>query len=211
MHQPQGFTWSLASVNWEPTSVVFSFHARLAESGFSWCIEIKVINQFFLGQLLQVPYSKVAISPMPSIFLCFFALVNSCIGLFIISLTVEVVQASHPSSNSYHLLVWVQYFTPSLSELNNLSSFCRLWHAQQVVRQIRHAQNFMQLMQLNVFAFRGFSFMIATKNKEGVWANRAAKYEKYVAGKCTRARAPLARKYTNRILESQDGTTSIKY
>ena len=27
MHQPQGFTWSLASVNWEPTSVVFSFHA----------------------------------------------------------------------------------------------------------------------------------------------------------------------------------------
>ena len=33
----------------------------------------------------------------------------------------------------------------------------------------------------------------------------------YVAGKCTRAHAPLARKYTNRILESQDGTTSIKY
>ena len=34
--------------------------------------------------------------------------------------------------------------------------------------------------------------------------------KKYVAGKCTRTRAPLARKYTNRILESQeDGTTSI--
>ena len=32
-----------------------------------------------------------------------------------------------------------------------------------------------------------------------------------MAGKCTRTRAPLARKYTNRILESQDGTTSIKY
>ena len=32
-----------------------------------------------------------------------------------------------------------------------------------------------------------------------------------MAGKCTRARAPLARKYTNRILESQDGKTSIKY
>ena len=35
--------------------------------------------------------------------------------------------------------------------------------------------------------------------------------KKYVAGKCTLARAPLARKDTNRILESQDGTTSIKY
>ena len=33
---------------------------------------------------------------------------------------------------------------------------------------------------------------------------------KYVAGKYTRARAPLARKYTNRIFESKDGTTSMK-
>ena len=36
------------------------------------------------------------------------------------------------------------------------------------------------------------------------------KYKKYVAGKYTRARAPLARKYTNRIFESKDGTTSVK-
>ena len=36
------------------------------------------------------------------------------------------------------------------------------------------------------------------------------KYKKYVAGKYTRARAPLARKYTNRIFESKDGTTSMK-
>ena len=48
------------------------------------------------------------------------------------------------------------------------------------------------------------------KNKEGVRAIRATKNKKYVAGKYTRARAPLARKNTNRIFESKDGTTSMK-
>ena len=54
--------------------------------------------------------------------------------------------------------------------------------------------------------------MIFTKNKEGVRAIRAMKYKKYVAGKYTRARAPLVRKYmhTNRIFESKYGTTSMK-
>ena len=52
--------------------------------------------------------------------------------------------------------------------------------------------------------------MIFTKNKEGVRAIRAMKYKKYVAGKYTRARAPLAWKYTNRIFQSKDGTTSMK-
>ena len=52
--------------------------------------------------------------------------------------------------------------------------------------------------------------MIFTKNKEGVRAIRAIEYKKYVAGKYTRARAPLARKYTNRIFESKDGLTSMK-
>ena len=52
--------------------------------------------------------------------------------------------------------------------------------------------------------------MIFTKNKEGVRAIRVMKYKKYVAGKYTRARAPLARKYTNRIFESKDGTKSMK-
>ena len=52
--------------------------------------------------------------------------------------------------------------------------------------------------------------MIFTKYKEGVCAIRAIKYKKYVAGKYTRARAPLARGYTNRIFESKDGTTSMK-
>ena len=54
-----------------------------------------------------------------------------------------------------------------------------------------------------MFAFWGFFLSwYSQKHKEGVWANRATKYKKYVAGKCTRARAPLARKYTIRILES---------
>ena len=53
--------------------------------------------------------------------------------------------------------------------------------------------------------------MIFTKkNKEGVRAIRAIKYKKYVAGKYTRARAPYARKNTNRIFESNDGTTIMK-
>ena len=38
--------------------------------------------------------------------------------------------------------------------------------------------------------------MISTKYKEGVRAIRAIKYKKYVAGKYTPARAPLAREYT---------------
>ena len=46
--------------------------------------------------------------------------------------------------------------------------------------------------------------MIFTKNKEGVRAIRAMKYKKYLAGKYTRARAPLARKQTNRIFTTSD-------
>ena len=52
--------------------------------------------------------------------------------------------------------------------------------------------------------------MIFIKNKEGVRVIRGIKDKKYVAGKYTCARAPLARKYTNRIFESKDGTTSMK-
>ena len=36
------------------------------------------------------------------------------------------------------------------------------------------------------------------------------KFKKYVTGTYTRARAPLARKYTDRIFESKDGTTTMK-
>ena len=50
--------------------------------------------------------------------------------------------------------------------------------------------------------------MIFTKNKEGVRVIRVIKHKKYAAGKYTRARAPLARNYTNRKFESKDETTS---
>ena len=46
--------------------------------------------------------------------------------------------------------------------------------------------------------------MIFTKNKEGARAIRAIEYKKCVAGKYTRARAPLTRKCTNRIVESKN-------
>ena len=41
-----------------------------------------------------------------------------------------------------------------------------------------------------------------------IFIDRAKKYKKYVAGKYTRAHAPLARKYRNRKFESKDGTTT---
>ena len=52
--------------------------------------------------------------------------------------------------------------------------------------------------------------MIFTKNKKGVRAIRAIKYKKKGTEKHTRARAPLARKYTNRIFASKDDATSMK-
>ena len=53
--------------------------------------------------------------------------------------------------------------------------------------------------------------MIFIKNKEGVRAIRAMKYKKICGWKIhSRTRAPLARKFTNRILESKDATTSMK-
>ena len=52
--------------------------------------------------------------------------------------------------------------------------------------------------------------MILTKNKEGAPAIPGYKIQKNVAGKYTRVRAPLARKYKNRIFESKDGTTFMK-
>ena len=40
---------------------------------------------------------------------------------------------------------------------------------------------------------------------------QVTKYKKYAAGKYTRASAPLARKLANRVSESKDGKTSMKY
>ena len=53
--------------------------------------------------------------------------------------------------------------------------------------------------------------MIFTKYKEGIRVIRTTEYKKYMAEKYTRARAPLARKYTNRIFESRDGTISMEF
>ena len=55
-----------------------------------------------------------------------------------------------------------------------------------------------------------FIFRDIKKNNEGVRAIRAMKYKKYVAETYTRACAPLARKYTDRIFESKGGTTGMK-
>ena len=66
------------------------------------------------------------------------------------------------------------------------------------------------LTQLNVFALRGFIFRDIHKKHRRSSSNSSMKYKKYVAGKYTRARAPLARKYTNRIFESKDGTKSTQ-
>ena len=63
------------------------------------------------------------------------------------------------------------------------------------------------LTQPTIFAQRGFIFCDIHKNKEGVRAIWAMKYKKYVAGKYTRTQALLARKYTNRMFESEDGTS----
>ena len=105
------------------------------------------------------------------------------------------------------MTLFYAFLSPGTQE--PLLSFLSVISTDKPVSRRKHA---FALTQLNVFAFRGFfPFMIFTKNKEGVCANRATKYQKYVAGKCTRARAPLVRKYANRILESQDGTTSIKH
>ena len=53
------------------------------------------------------------------------------------------------------------------------------------------------------------AFATFTKNQEGVRA-LGYKIQKYVAGKYTRARAPLARKYTTGICESKDGTANTR-
>ena len=66
------------------------------------------------------------------------------------------------------------------------------------------------LTQLNVFALSGFIFLDFHKNQGRSLSNSGYKIPKKKAGNYTRAGAPLARKYTNRILESKDGKTSTK-
>ena len=85
------------------------------------------------------------------------------------------------------------------------------WSVMSTEKPVNRSKHAYTVTQLNVLAFRGFfSFIIfSNKKKEGVWENRATQYKNYEAGKCTCARAPLKPNDTNRILESQGGTTSI--
>ena len=55
----------------------------------------------------------------------------------------------------------------------------------------------------NVFALRGFIFRDIHKKQGRSSSNSGYKIQKNVAGKYTRVRVPLARKYTNRIYLSQ--------
>ena len=49
------------------------------------------------------------------------------------------------------------------------------------------------------------------KTRKGLEQIGIQSTKRMCGGKYTRARAPLARKYTNRIFESRDGTTSMEY
>ena len=62
----------------------------------------------------------------------------------------------------------------------------------------------------NVFALRGFIFRDIHKKQRRSSSNSGYRIQKNVAGKYTLARAPLVRKYANRIFESKDSTTRMK-
>ena len=62
-------------------------------------------------------------------------------------------------------------------------------------KQVNRSKHAYALTQLNVFAFGGF-FLYDIHKTQGRSLSKSGykiKYEKYVAGKCTRAREPLAR------------------
>ena len=65
-------------------------------------------------------------------------------------------------------------------------------------------------MQQNIFAKRGFIFLDIHKIQGRSSSNSAINYKKYLAGKYTRVRTPLARKHTNQMFESKDSTTRMK-
>ena len=95
----------------------------------------------------------------------------------------------------------------STSQHSDFSSFLAISTTDKPVNRSVQA---CALTQLNVFALRGFIFCDIHKKQGRSLSNSGYEKNKYVAGKYTRARAPLARKYTNRIFESKDGTTSMK-
>ena len=95
----------------------------------------------------------------------------------------------------------------STTQHSDISGFLAISATDKPVNRSIHAY---ALTQLNVFALRGFIFRDIHKKQGRSSSYSGYEIQKYVAGKYTRARAPLARKYTNRIFESKDGTTSMK-
>ena len=95
----------------------------------------------------------------------------------------------------------------STAQHSNFSSFLAISTTDKPLNRSIQAY---ALTQLNVFALRGFIFRDIHKKQGRSSSNSGYEIQKYVTGKYTRARAPLARKYTNRIFESKDRTTSMK-
>ena len=62
----------------------------------------------------------------------------------------------------------------------------------------------------NVVALRGFIFRDIHKKQRRSSSNSGYRIQKNEAGKYTLARAPLVRKYANRIFESKHSTTRMK-
>ena len=96
----------------------------------------------------------------------------------------------------------------STTQHSNFPSFLAISTTDKPVNRSTQAY---AVTQLNIFALRVFIFRdIHKKTRKEFEQSGAMKYKKYVAETYTRARAPLARKYTDRIFESKDGTTSMK-
>ena len=88
----------------------------------------------------------------------------------------------------------------STTQHSNFSSFLAISTTDKPVNRSIQAY---ALTQLNVFALRGFIFRDIHKKQGRSSSNSGYKIQKNVAGKYTRVRVPLARKYTNRIYLSQ--------
>ena len=148
--------WLIISIIISPLFAWLTLCSRRAygksygKGGFSRRIVIKVIDQFFLGQLLRFctprwPYRRCHVSSFDSLLL-FTAALACSLWLW------QLRWYKHRHRHRHRLRV--QYFTPSLSTLNHFSSFCRLSHAQPVVRQIRHIQKFMQFTPSSFTTYR---------------------------------------------------------
>ena len=79
--------------------------------------------------------------------------------------------------------------TISPTQHSDFSSFLAVISTDKPVNRSKFAYALM-FLRLEGFFFRDIH---KTQFEEGVWANWATEYEKYVAGKCTRTSAPLAR------------------